>query len=162
MEVLEYHHLIRYYQELFGRDRVLVLPFEMLCTDARTFVARIMDFADRPEAAEVTTERENAALSPAGVEVTRLLNIVFRTIGIESTFAGPVADHPARRIRLVLLRAFSPRLPDAMSKRIEKGWRRETLRLVAGRFAESNLITQELTGVDLASYGYDVGVPRRE
>lgn len=160
LEVFEYHHLIRYYQELFGRDRVLVLPFEMLCRDAKTFVAKIMEFAGQPGPAEVSSERENAALSSAAVEVTRLLNIVFRRIGIESIFAGPIADRRARRIRLVVLRSLGPLLPHPISDRVEEGWRRETLRLVAGRFAESNVITQELTGIDLASYGYDVGALR--
>ena len=161
MEVFEYHHLIRYYQGLLGKDRVLVLPFELLCRDGTTFVARIMEFVGRPAPAEVPAERANVSLSPAGVEVARLLNIAFRMIGIESMFSGPIADRRARRMRLVILRALSPLLPDAMSKRMDEGWQRETLRLVAGRFAQSNLLTQELTGLDLASYGYDVGPSSR-
>lgn len=40
-EFFEYHHLIAYYQQLFSRDEVLVLPYEQLRAEPDAFIAAI-------------------------------------------------------------------------------------------------------------------------
>jgi hypothetical protein len=155
-EVYEYHYLIEYYQRLFGKDRVLVLPFEQLRTDAVGFVGEIMRFIGRPAPATVTEEQENVALPSAAVAAIRYLNIVFRMIGIGTVFAGPISDRRSRRVRLVVLRALGVLLPKRLSTRTDQRWRQSALELAEGRFAESNKRTAELTGLDLGQYGYDI------
>jgi hypothetical protein len=43
-EHFEYHHLITYYVELFGKEKVLCIPFELLAIDPHLFVTTILDF----------------------------------------------------------------------------------------------------------------------
>jgi hypothetical protein len=95
-------------------------------------------------------------LPAAAISAVRYVNIFFRMLGIGTVFAGPIADKRSRRIRLGILKGLGPVLPKSWSRRIEQGWRDTALRLATGRFAESNRITSELTGLDLAQYGYDL------
>ena len=45
LRYFEYHHLIRYYRELVGPERLLVLAYEQLATDPYAFAAQIGRFA---------------------------------------------------------------------------------------------------------------------
>jgi hypothetical protein len=156
LEVYEYHDLIGYYMELFGPERVLVLPFEQLKTDAVGFVGEIQKFLGLPLPTEVPTDRDNVALPAAAISLVRYVNVFFRMLGIGTVFAGPIADKRSRRVRLAILKGAGPVLPRSWSRRIEKRWRETALELATGRFAESNRITSELTGLDLSRYGYDL------
>jgi hypothetical protein len=46
--------------------------------------------------------------------------------------------------------------PKAYSKRVERRWRETIAELTDGRYDQSNRLTAEATGLDLASFGYDV------
>jgi sulfotransferase family protein len=155
-DMFEYHLMIGYYQKLFGADRVLVLPFEMLKQDAVAFVGEIQKFAGLPAPTEVPSSRDNVALAAAAVSIVRYVNILFRMVGIGTVFAGPIADKRSRRIRLGIIRALGPRLPKRWSRRIEDRWRDTALTIAAGRFAASNRIVEEITGLRLGRYGYDL------
>lgn len=159
-DMFEYHLMIGYYQKLFGSDRVLVLPFEMLKEDAVGFVGDIQKFAGLPAPTDVPRERDNIALAAAAVSVVRYVNIAFRMVGIGTAFAGPIADRRSRRIRLGIIRSLGPRLPKSWSKRIEHGWRETAMTIAGGRFATSNGIVEEITGLDLGRYGYDLPADR--
>ena len=41
---LEYHHLIEYYYKYFGKNNVLVLPYEMMKEDQERFLQNILFF----------------------------------------------------------------------------------------------------------------------
>jgi hypothetical protein len=155
-DMFEYHLMIGYYQKLFGADRVLVLPFEMLKKDAVGFVGEIQKFAGLPAPADIPTSRDNVALPGAAVKVVRVVNILFRMVGIGTAFAGPIADKRSRRIRLGIIRTLGPTLPKSWSKRVEDRWRSTALDIAAGRFARSNRIVEEITGLDLGRFGYDL------
>jgi hypothetical protein len=155
-DMFEYHLMIGYYQKLFGSDRVLVLPFEMLKKDAVGFVGEIQKFAGLPAPAEIPMSKDNVALPGAAVKVVRIVNMMFRMVGIGTAFAGPIADRRSRRIRLGIIRTLGPTLPKSWSKRVEDNWRKTALDIAAGRFARSNKLVEEITGLDLGRYGYDL------
>ena len=46
-DFLAYHRLIGYYRKLFGPERVLVLPFELLTREPRRFITDILRFCGR-------------------------------------------------------------------------------------------------------------------
>jgi hypothetical protein len=155
-DMFEYHLMIGYYQKLFGAENVLVLPFEMLKSDAVGFVGEIQKFVGLPAPADVPISRDNVALASAAVTVVRYVNILFRMIGIGTVFAGPIADKRSRRIRLGIIRSLGPTLPKSWSKRVEERWRATALEIAAGRFARSNRKVEEMTRLDLSRYGYDL------
>ena len=156
LDVFEYHHLIAYYQELFGRDHVLVLPFEHLTQDATAFAARIYGFVGRePVAAAPTTKRN---VSAPGILITglRWSNLVLRAFGMTGPFGGPITRESLRYARYRWIERLNPRIPRVMTKRSDTRMRATIDELASGRFAESNRITSEITGLDLGALGYDV------
>lgn len=58
LEHLQYHRLIGYYMSLFGVDRVHVLPFELLRSDATSFVREVRRFGGAR--ADFASERTQA------------------------------------------------------------------------------------------------------
>ncbi len=45
MDRFQYHYLVRQYQKLFGRENVLVLPFELLKSNQKEFVNKVLVFS---------------------------------------------------------------------------------------------------------------------
>jgi hypothetical protein len=155
----EYHHLIHRYRKLFGPDAVLVLSFEQFVEDARAFVAEIGRFAERPIPDEVLDalpydSREQLGLSAREHLVLRQLNRFVRS----EVNAVPLIDFQRHsQLKAVAKNRFVKRLvPRPLVTRSEASIRRQLGEATAGRYAESNRITAELTGLDLARYGYAV------
>jgi sulfotransferase family protein len=158
----EYEHLIRYYHSLYGRERVLVLPYEELARDGRGFVERIAAFAGRPIPDEVLDRlpygvRSNRSPSALSVAALRWVNRVTPRSElhpapvIESRAAWRLAQRLKQQDLLNTPRT-APLVADA-----EARLRGRVDRAVGRRYAESNRRTAELTGLDLASYGWPVG-----
>lgn len=155
LDVLEYHHLIRYYQGCFGADRVLVLPFESL-RDPTRFVGRIAEFAGIEVPTDVPRDLENAGMPSAAVALTRVLNILTRMLGLHRSLSGPMAKPKlvsARRRALQILRGPTK---GAISSRVERRWLTATSEYLGGRYTHSNRETERLTGLDLGALGYRV------
>ncbi len=135
----EYDRLLAYYRGLLGPERVLALTFEQFGGDAAGFVGAIGDFAGRPlgdgvVAALPLDARENAAPSARAIEAKRRKNFTVR-----SELNPAVAAAPPERDA-----------PD------DQALRRAVERAVGDRYAASNGRTAELTGIDLARYGWSL------
>jgi hypothetical protein len=150
----EYDRLIRCYHELFGSAAVLVLPFESLGPDPVAFVARISSLAGVAAPASVPDGRRNVGLSGVSVGAKRRFNFWFARDAVNpaAPFDWPRVAHGVR-VRI-----------DRVDSKLPAGWRtRSDRRLEAavraeteGRYADSNRRTAELTGLDLASFGYEL------
>jgi sulfotransferase family protein len=155
----EYHHLIRRYQKLFGADAVLVLPFEQFRADPRTFVTEIGRFAGRPLSDDVLDSLPYGLLMQRGLSQSEyvLLRQLNRLVRSE---VNPVPlidlDRHSGLKSFAQHRAVETVLPSALARRSEESLRRELAAIADGRYAESNRFTAELTGLDLAHYGYPV------
>jgi hypothetical protein len=157
----EYEHLIAYYRSLFGEDNVLVLPFEQLAQDGRGFVERIAEFAGRPIPTDVLdrlpyTTRSNP--SPSALTIAGLRKVNRFTPRTELDPA-PVAEwERAERLaqRLKKTDLLNRRATRKLAVRAEEQLRRTVYEAVGERYAESNRRTAELTGLDLAAYGWPV------
>ncbi len=157
----EYEHLIRYYRSLYGADRALVLPYEQFARDGRGFVERIGAFAGRsfPDAFLASlpyASRDNRSVSALSIAALRQVN---RVAPRSELNPGPALESRAaawltKRLKKenVLERPFVRTLADRADERL----RRAVHELVGDRYAESNRATAELTGLDLAAYGWPV------
>lgn len=150
-----YHRLISRYQALFGADRVMVQPFEDIASRPETVARHVARFAGLETTPDVSDARRvNASLCGLTVSAKRRLNPFF--LRDAANGYSPLA---------------LPGLADAgnagfqwLDRKLPTGWRTasdrrladKVARLVAGRYAESNRATQELTDLDLATRGYDV------
>jgi hypothetical protein len=156
LDYFAYHYLVAYYQKLFGAERVLVLPYELLRRDAVGFVARIARFVDVAPPTDVPNASVNVSLPAGLLHLNRYVNIVLRASGLSERFQGPIQERRLMRGHLKVLRKLAPLTPKAFSERVERRWRETIAELIHGRYAESNRLTAEATGLDLASFGYDV------
>jgi hypothetical protein len=147
---LEYDTVISYYQNLFGKEKVLILPFEMLRLEPQFFLDSLLDFSTNRKGS-VNFESERSAYKGGTVSIRRILNNYI-----------PQADWGSgyMPIPLILLNKFcsftDKVIPkdyhakvDAKHKDIINAW-------VGDDYRASNKKTSSLTGLDLASYGYDV------
>jgi hypothetical protein len=150
---LEYHRLIDHYQGLFGRDNVLVLPYETFRNDAQAFVAALADFAEAEVDAALEYDAEPNKGHPRLVEYrTRFLNplICRSSVNSYSALALPNAVKPARWLR----QAMANVLPAAAERRFVDKLRAEIKETIGDRYADSNARTAALIDVDLKAMGY--------
>jgi hypothetical protein len=151
IEQLEYHHLIAYYQNLFGKDRVLVLPFERLSKSPTEFLQTILNFADSPGLPDVPALVRNRALGAGTLALRRSLNRWCKE---------PDFTRPRQPISWRLLTRFSNvadrLMPASVNESVARRLRGAVEQHVGNRFALSNRQTSELVGCDLAELGYDI------
>ncbi len=151
-EFLEYHRLIRYYQDRFGAESVMVLPYELLLAQPGTFLGRIGEFVGvqilQPQVRSV-----NVSLSAFALGLKRQANRYLVLDGPVNP--APPLDFPASNELLErMFRLLDSRLPVALHDRHERRWRRHAALMVGTRYAQSNALTSGLTGLDLQAFGY--------
>jgi hypothetical protein len=154
----EYDHLIRYYQTLFGKDAVLVLPYDELLRNGRAFIEAIAQFAGKPLPDDVlarlpNTPRENPTPSALTIAAIRVLNR-FAPPG-ELNATPLLHSQLALRATKRLNKRHTPLL-GPVDRRMDERLRRKVADAVGNRYAESNRRTAELTGVDLDALGWPV------
>jgi hypothetical protein len=156
LDHFRYHRLIGHYQKLFGAEHVLVLPFERLRADPRGFVAAIAGFSGGRSADDLPFgSAENRSLGPIALAVKRRLNpfCVRDSVNGNSALALPALRPVARG----LARVVDWAVPRSWNRLLARRWRSFVEELVAGTYEDSNRSTAELTGLDLAAWGYAVG-----
>jgi hypothetical protein len=169
---LEYHKLINYYIDLFGRTRVLVLPMEYLIASRDTFFHKLTDFIDVPYVISSEYQPENVstkllfALSlwrPVNYVFHLLLSAMLSLSGKDSLAYEPEVYkgyYPFIKLRYAYY-AFKRRSTKLLnrlfsrSKRINIQTYPEYCRLV-DRFEKSNACLEEITELDLKSLNYPV------
>jgi hypothetical protein len=151
----EYHHLLAYYRQQFGRDAVLALPYEQFVADPRTFVEQIASFAGRPLSDETLAtlpfdRRTNPGPPATAIAARRVLNGigVMSDLNPAPPLASPVFWRLGKRIDRMSL------APGQAVDREEAKLRRTVAAVVGDRYVDSNRRTAELLGVDLGAYGW--------
>jgi hypothetical protein len=159
-----FDRLVDRYAGLLGPSRVLVLPFEQLREDPGAFVGRLLEFAGASTAGKLLddlryderTESEPSALtanlvrwwrSPRGdYRLARLMALLpfWRLRPRRKAPAGTRGRQLDRAIPLWIKRPFEARLARAV--RVTTG----------DAYRGSNLRLARLTGLNLASYGYEL------
>ena len=154
-----YHRLIDYYQKIFGRDRVLVLPYELFTQDSFDYVSRIIEFANQ-QPRHVSPDElparnwSNRSITGFELEIRRLMNF---TVGYRNSI-NQFSILPMKKQRTDLLfeqvRKLHPIIPASLSRAIMTSLETKVSRLVGSRYCESNRMTSELIGLDLSLLGY--------
>ncbi len=70
----EYDILLKKYQDMFGPNRVCVLPYEMMRLDIHRFLHLLCAFLDIPDIPVPITERANRGLPNRGLALFRAMN----------------------------------------------------------------------------------------
>lgn len=148
----DYYPLVAYYIKLFGKDNVLVLPFERFKTDKRGFCRAIVNFAGATWFDDLPFDAlTNRALSTFSSFPTRVINTVF-----VKTTLNPVAldlgelGKWVNKVFLLLDRI----LPKFISGVFDKSFKDYVAAKVQDRYRQSNRQLAELIDIDLAALGY--------
>jgi hypothetical protein len=150
-DYLEYDRIVGYYQNLYGRENVLVMPIEFLQKDPRKYLQTVFDFCqsagkiDKPPAA---AEVGNSAFA---LEIRRRLNPLVPLNPLTHPFA--TRKQRAMHKLINLIDRFAPR---SWSEPMERRWKAIAAQRYAGMFRDSNRRLAELTEIDLGALGYDV------
>lgn len=146
---LKYDGLVAHYHNLFGRERILTLPYELLSRDPAALVARISRFVDRPLpfANEQLSKRHNVAKKDWVRRRLPEVNFLARPSSVNAH--SPL--HVSGFNRAVdwtnrWITRFA-RVDDSSLKRQVREW-------VEDRYCASNRALSELMGEDLSQYGY--------
>ncbi len=153
----EYDHLLVYYRSLFGPEAVLALTYEQFVADPRTFVAEIARFAGKPLSEEALDllpfdRKTNPGPPATAIAARRMLNGigVCSDLNPAPPLSSPVFWRLGKRIDRLNL------APRQTVEREEAKLRRAVEEVVGERYVDSNRRTAELTGLDLAAYGWMV------
>lgn len=149
-DFLHYHFAIANYQALFGREQVLVLPYELLRESPKRFLQSLCDFAGANLSERYEIDWMNPRVAGLGLGAMRIANrfLVLNPLTGERT----VPMRASRRLSRLLERAA----PAALNSHMDLKRRQYVERIYGGKFAESNRITQELIGIELGDYGYEL------
>lgn len=139
---------------LFGKNRVLVLPFDMLRSNPLEFADRISGLCNRPKARLSAIKRVNENRPVMMQYIQRPLNALFYHNELSPGALIHIAHFHKRFARLVpLFRAISPHfLESSLDRRLCIAIDHH----VSDYFAESSSRTQQFTGLPLAALGYPV------
>ncbi len=150
-DFLEYHRLIGYYQDLFGDEAVLVLPYELLRTQPQTFLERLDEFVGVP-ATRSRSQPVRVSLSALALSLKRHANRYLVLDPVNP--APPLAFRRSNQVLKRVFRAVDGKIPATLRDRHERRWRRYAEREIGTRYAKSNALTAKLSGHDLRALGY--------
>ncbi|WP_366525461.1 sulfotransferase [uncultured Ruegeria sp.] len=148
-----YDRLFRYYQNLFGADRVHGLTYEQFVQDSDAFVSSLCSSLGvaAPKRKFVKT---NTKRSQSFQLLQRGVNRVFSNnqLSTGAVIPFPYATRRFGKLSGPLSRVF----PDALDQALETRMARHAAAQFEGAFAESNAILKDLTGLPLEDYGYQL------
>lgn len=156
LDFLKFDLATAYYQQIFGHDNVLVLPYEAFTEDPIKFTRKIFSHAKcNPTPAFQTLPwkmRINKNQTLANLYLQRLENIFLSS---PFNYAGPIKtteERTAARIK----KSKKNRLPNFTNNWFENDFRQIVREDFHGKFSASNENLQKITGLDLSRYGYDL------
>ena len=148
-----------YYQELFGRDNVLVLPYEAFAENPQAFVEKILAHANCKKTAAFAKlpwkKKLNKNQPLLNIYLQRLKNLFLST---PFNYAGPLASTAARTAASIKNSKKNP-FPAFTQTWLEDDFRQKVSQIFDGQFSASNRNLELLTGLQLHQYGYDVAAP---
>lgn len=158
LDFLRYDLLVAYYQQLYGKDQVLVLPYELFADDGAGFLRKIFDFCAIENAEEKIKKLPINRKVNRGQTLVNLLIERWRNYFFLSTpfnYAGLFKPTEAG-LKKRIARSKNNPFPSFMDNWFESRFKQKVDAQCAGQFAESNRQLQKITGLDLKKYGYEL------
>ncbi len=162
-----YHRLIEYYIQLFGKENVLVLPYEILLDSPNEFMSKIFKFCENkvlyndnpimPYAQII-----NPSISTLDLIILRWINLIFGTrdpLNRNSLF--PLSRRKVKKIYSTL-RCINILLPKDTNHYYKKLNQKKVDTIIGDVYGQSNKITSDLIGLNLESYNYNVSYSPEE
>ncbi|TGD74888.1 hypothetical protein E4634_06760 [Mangrovimicrobium sediminis] len=157
-EYLRYDKLVRRYMQAYGRDNVLVLPFEKFASDPEDFVRNIFAFSGysgdpEPFLEHLNFERKvNQTAGYLSLAIHRNITRFIFTNLYNAGFVNETFRYHRKRIKSI--RRLDTWIPDALNQWAEARVERYIRRVTEGEFSKSNAKLASLIDCDLGKYGY--------
>ncbi|MDA0772019.1 MAG: sulfotransferase [Cyanobacteria bacterium] len=158
-EHFNYCRLVSYYYDLFGKDKVLVLPFELFKNNPVGFCSKITDFTGLAAAETLPfTKTKNKRISSLSSMFLRQSNKLFAktrlnpsALGKKQSYLGTGSGEGGSYGKILAIDSLIPKsvhefFDDRLNKIIQE--------TIGDRYQKVNQELAELTGLDLAAYGY--------
>lgn len=156
LDFLRFDLAVDYYQQQFGVENVLVLPYETFAKDPQGFARKILQHADCTPTQAFDKlpwqQRINTNQPLLNLYLQRLQNLLLSS---PFNYAGLFPSTESgihRRIR----RSKNNPFPAFTHKWFEDDFSQTVDKAFTGQFAQSNSKLQRLTGINLATYGYEI------
>lgn len=157
LDVWNYDRLAQLYYSLFGRERVLILPYEMFVRDPAGYVGRICDFAGVGMAEKLPyATKSNPRRSHVASYYLRWLTCINRSTSANGYFPHPFGRRAGKAIDRSVKIAAGAMTPASWEKKLENDFKVRIESVIGDRYRASNRRLVALTGLDLGSYGYQV------
>ncbi|MBL8906618.1 MAG: sulfotransferase [Rhizobiales bacterium] len=157
LDVWNYDRLAQLYYTLFGRGRVLILPYEMFVRDPSGYVGRICEFAGVGKAEKLPYEfKSNPRRAHVASYYLRWLTCINRSTSANGHFPQPFGRRVGKAIDRSVKSAVGAITPPSWEKKLENDFKARIETMVGDRYRASNRRLVALTGLELGSYGYQV------
>lgn len=149
-----YHHLILAYQSSFGKENVLVLPYELFKADKTTFLKKLSKFLD----SEITLtnsvfgQLRNRSFNYFLNYKLRFLNHFIRSTSVNNN--SVLSIQPLRLMALSIKRGLGLVFPQKWDESYRNKLKRTIQDWSDNQFVESNKITNQLTNANLEGFNY--------
>lgn len=155
LDFLRFDLATAYYQQLFGPDNLLVLPYEAFTADPQKFTKTILQHAGCKPAPAFEKlpwqKRINVNQPLFNLYVQRLMNLMVST---PFNYTG-ILPSTEKAIHNRIRRSKNNPFPTFTNQWFEDDFRQQVSNAFTGQFPDSNSRLQQLTGLDLAQYGYE-------
>jgi len=158
-DFFHYDRIAEKYVDLFGKDNVLLLPFEMIPDEDVRFVRDMLKFSgvydktylEYLDDSGIFRDKRNASLSNISLKIKRIANYIFGKTDVNR--GAPVVNSS------VFSRYISKMLKRSElilgTERDFSNLREQVKRRVSGRYIKSNNRVNKLCKYDISQYGYE-------
>ncbi len=160
-DYLCYDKVVAYYQLLYGKKNVLVLPFEQFKMDPASFIGALKYFSPHqdklPKNATPLPYDAKVNISPPITHLILRHWINYYLLKTPFNYSGPITNQKGFLFRCIKYSlGIQKFLPDAVNRHIKDKYKSYIKTQTLGKFGESNRALEKLIQTDLSQYGYDV------
>jgi hypothetical protein len=150
-DLLEYHELIKYYQDKFGPAQVKVLPYELMRLDLAKFVNEIIQFSSARPVSDFA--------APQAISNKRHGGLTLSIRSFMNKFTPSPDFTNSKQPTLYKLnskfsRALDLCLPTRLQTKFDDVHRQMIEERIGDTYSISNRVTSNLIDLDLSDYGY--------
>lgn len=144
LDFLKYDELYRQYGHHFGRSNILFLPLELLSKDNKLFIEKLEEFLET-DFTRLSKEKKYVGNRGITTSILRHLNRIY----IKDPYT------PTGSFRYKIIKKLNQWIPDTSHSNYEEKVRHKIREKIKGIYRVSNKSSEEFSGVDLKSLGYD-------
>jgi hypothetical protein len=156
-EYLEYHKVIELYFDLFGRENVLVLPYELFVVDPKKYVKEITSFIGVENPTNLPYKViENKSIKGVGISAKRFANYF---VSYNNSINPHVPIYVSRKTSELIKGAcnkLSHYTPGLLNKYVHDTLYEKIRNNIMNKYTQSNKITNQMIEVDLKAFNYDL------